>query len=51
VVVPNGFNDKGSPTSISFIGKLFDEGNLIALARAYQEATDWEEKVPPTFKD
>ncbi|MFM8914188.1 MAG: amidase [Flammeovirgaceae bacterium] len=51
VVVPNGYNDKGSPTSISFIGKLFDEGNLVALARAYQEATDWEDKVPPMFKD
>lgn len=51
VVVPNGFNEKGSPTSISFIGKLFDEGNLIAVARAYQEATEWEDKVPPLFKD
>ena len=51
VVVPNGFNDKGSPTSISFVGKLFEEGNLVALARAYQEATDWEDKVPPMFKD
>ncbi|MCA4899302.1 MAG: amidase [Bacteroidota bacterium] len=51
VVVPNGFNEKGSPTSISFIGKLFDEGNLIAVARAYQEASEWEDKVPPLFKD
>jgi Asp-tRNA(Asn)/Glu-tRNA(Gln) amidotransferase A subunit family amidase len=51
VVVPNGFNDKGSPTSISFIGKLFDEGNLVTIARAYQEATEWEDKVPPLFKD
>lgn len=51
VVVPNGFNERGSPTSISFIGKLFDEGNLIAVARAYQEATEWEDKVPPLFKD
>jgi Asp-tRNA(Asn)/Glu-tRNA(Gln) amidotransferase A subunit family amidase len=25
VVVPNGFNYKGSPTSISFLGKLFGE--------------------------
>jgi Asp-tRNA(Asn)/Glu-tRNA(Gln) amidotransferase A subunit family amidase len=51
VVVPNGFNDKGSPTSISFLGKLFGEASLIALARAYQEATEWENKVPPLFKD
>lgn len=51
LVIPNGFNEKGSPTSISFIGKLFDEGYLVALARAYQEATDWEDKVPGFFKD
>jgi Asp-tRNA(Asn)/Glu-tRNA(Gln) amidotransferase A subunit family amidase len=50
VVVPNGFNDKGSPTSISFLGKLFGEAAVISLARAYQEATEWEEKVPPNFK-
>lgn len=51
VVVPNGFNDKGSPTSISFIGNLFGEAGLISLAHAYQQATDWEDKVPPLFKD
>lgn len=50
VVMPNGFNDKGSPTSISFLGKLFGEAAVISLARAYQEATEWEEKVPPNFK-
>ena len=39
VVVPNGFNDKGTPTSISFLGKLYGEAAAISLARAYQEAT------------
>jgi Asp-tRNA(Asn)/Glu-tRNA(Gln) amidotransferase A subunit family amidase len=51
VVVPNGFNDKGGPTSISFLGKLFGEASLISLARAYQEATEWEDKAPPSFKN
>lgn len=50
VVVPNGFNDKGSPVSISFIGKLFGEAAIVALANAYQQASDWEDKVPPMFK-
>ena len=49
VVVPNGFTDQGSPTSISFLGKLFGEANVVALARAYQEATEWDEKMPPNF--
>lgn len=47
VVVPNGFNKEGSPTSISFVGQLFDEGKLLAAAKAYQGATDFYRKHPP----
>ncbi len=50
VVLPNGFSEKGTPTSISFIGRLFDEGRLIAFAKAYQDATEFHEKHPPLFK-
>ena len=49
VVVPNGFNDKGSPTSISFIGNLYHDGNVLAVAKAFQEASDWHKKYPPKF--
>jgi Asp-tRNA(Asn)/Glu-tRNA(Gln) amidotransferase A subunit family amidase len=48
--MPNGFNEKGSPTSISFIGKLFDEADLVMFANKVQEATEWDEKTPPFFK-
>ncbi|RLD87084.1 MAG: amidase [Bacteroidetes bacterium] len=49
VVVPNGFKDSGSPTSISFLGNLFDEGSILAVAAAYQEATSFNKKRPPSF--
>ena len=49
VVVPNGFNDTGSPTSISFIGNLYDEATLLAVAKAYQHATDFDEAHPQKF--
>ena len=49
VVVPNGFDDKGSPTSISFIGDLFDEATVLAVAKALQDATDFHLKKPPLF--
>ncbi|MDW7695390.1 amidase [Flammeovirgaceae bacterium SG7u.111] len=49
VVVPNGFNEKGSPTSISFLGNLFDEATILAFVKAYQDATDHDEKYPPLF--
>jgi Asp-tRNA(Asn)/Glu-tRNA(Gln) amidotransferase A subunit family amidase len=51
VVVPNGFNDRGGPTSISFIGKLFGEAAVVSLAHAYQQASEWEDMVPPLFKN
>ncbi|MFO0982213.1 MAG: amidase [Planctomycetota bacterium] len=47
VVLPNAADDKGRPTqSISFIGGLFEEGKALALARAYQEATDFHRRHP-----
>ncbi len=49
VVVPNGFKESGSPTSISFLGNLFDEGTILAVAAAYQEATGFNKKRPDLF--
>jgi Asp-tRNA(Asn)/Glu-tRNA(Gln) amidotransferase A subunit family amidase len=50
VVLPNGFSKNGTPTSITFIGRLFDEGRLIAFAKKYQDATDFNKKHPQMFK-
>ena len=49
VVLPNGFAEDGTPTSITFIGRLFDEGKLIAFAKKYQDATDFHMKHPEGF--
>jgi len=46
VVVPNGFDEKGSPTSISFIGGLYEEAKTLRVALAYQQATDFHTKHP-----
>ena len=46
VVVPNGFVG-GMPRSISFVGNLFDEARLLAVARAYQNVTPWHTEHPP----
>jgi len=51
VVVPHGFNEKGNPTSLTFIGKLFGEAEMLALARAYQNATEWHLKHPKEFME
>jgi len=49
VVLPNGFRENGTPTSITFNGKLFGEAQLLAVAKAYQDATGYHLKHPPLF--
>ncbi|MCF8262337.1 MAG: amidase [Melioribacteraceae bacterium] len=50
VVVPNGFSEEGTPTTFTFIGKLFDEGTILAIAKKYQDATGFQLKHPEQFK-
>ncbi len=48
VVVPNGFRPSdGTPTSITFMGRLYGETEVLAVARAYQEGTDFHLRRPP----
>ena len=46
IALPNGFTAAGLPTTITFMGQLYEEGKLLALAKAYQDATDFDEKHP-----
>jgi Asp-tRNA(Asn)/Glu-tRNA(Gln) amidotransferase A subunit family amidase len=48
VVLPNGYRSSdGTPTSITFTGRLFGESAVLAVARAYQKATDFHRRRPP----
>jgi Asp-tRNA(Asn)/Glu-tRNA(Gln) amidotransferase A subunit family amidase len=49
VVLPNGFTDEDSPHSITFMGDLFDEATVLAVARAYQQATDFHLQHPEGY--
>ncbi len=49
VIVPNGFDDENNPTSISFLGNLFDEATLLAFVKAYQDKTEFHLLQPPDF--
>ena len=51
VVLPNGFTDDGQPTSITFMGGLFDEGTLLGVAERYQQATDFHRQHPSYFSN
>ena len=51
VVVPNGFSgDPKTPKSITFTGRLMDEATILAVAKAYQDATYFHKNIPPGFK-
>ena len=44
--VPNGFLESGSPTNVTFYGRPFGEMEVIALAKAYQDAAGFHLKHP-----
>jgi Asp-tRNA(Asn)/Glu-tRNA(Gln) amidotransferase A subunit family amidase len=46
VSVPCGFTEGGLPMAIQFVGAAFDEGGILQLARAYEQATTWHERHP-----
>ncbi len=46
VAVPHGFNEKGQPTCLVFHGRVYGEAQMLALANAYQSATEWHLKHP-----
>ncbi|MFW6078323.1 MAG: amidase [Gemmatimonadota bacterium] len=48
-VVPHGFDDDDTPASISFVGRLWGDAEALAVAKAYQDATDIHERQPPLF--
>lgn len=49
VVLPNGFSQAGTPTSICFLGKLFGEADLLLVAKRYQDVTDFHKQHPKLF--
>lgn len=50
VVVPTGEDEEGNSTSITFIGKLFEDGKTLAVAKAFQDATGFHLKHPSLKK-
>ena len=49
VCMPVGFNQTGSPLSITLIGNLYDEATILAAAKAFQDKTEHNKKHPEKF--
>lgn len=48
--MPTGFTKQGLPTSITLLGNLYGEANLISVGKALQLNTGWEDVHPEKFK-
>ena len=48
VSIPCGFTAKGLPVGMMFTGRLFADGQVLEIAHAVQQATDWY-RTPPDF--
>jgi Asp-tRNA(Asn)/Glu-tRNA(Gln) amidotransferase A subunit family amidase len=48
--VPNGFLEIGSPTNVVFYGRPFGEMEVIALAKAYQDAAGFHLRKPTAIE-
>ncbi|HEV3200438.1 MAG TPA: amidase [Bryobacteraceae bacterium] len=51
ISLPCGFTKDGLPIGMQISGPHFGEMNVLALAHAYQEATDWHKRRPPLQPD
>ena len=46
IAVPNGFSERGLPTSLQFMGRAWEENTILAAARAWQSITDHHSRRP-----
>ena len=49
ICMPMGFNQRGLPQSVTFIGNLYDEASILEAAKAYQNKTEHHKKHPEKF--
>lgn len=49
IAVPNGLKSNGPPAGVMFSGHLYREGDLAALAQAWQELSGGGVPPPPLF--
>jgi len=46
IAVPNGFGERGLPTSLTLVGRAWGENDVLAAASAYQQRTHWHTRFP-----
>ena len=47
--IPCGFGARGRPVGLQIVGNYWQEARMLSAAHAFQQVTDWHERVPPGF--
>ncbi len=51
ITVPCGFTSDNLPVGLMIAGRPWAEGQVLALADAYEKATEWHKRLPPLAPD
>jgi aspartyl-tRNA(Asn)/glutamyl-tRNA(Gln) amidotransferase subunit A len=51
LTVPNGFTADGLPSGLQLIGRPYDEATILRIGWAYEQATDWHNRIPAGLRD
>ena len=51
ISIPCGFSKDGLPIGLMISGPRFSDGKVLALAHAYEKATEWHKRQPPLTAD
>jgi aspartyl-tRNA(Asn)/glutamyl-tRNA(Gln) amidotransferase subunit A len=46
--LPCGFSNDGLPIGLQIVGRPFDEATVLRVGHAYEQATEWHRRRPPT---
>ena len=50
LALPNGFTAEGLPISLQIACRGYEEALALRIGQAYQQATDWHERLPPAIE-
>ena len=51
LTLPCGYSNDGLPIGLQIAGAAYHEPVVLSLAFAYQQSTDWHQKIPPILRD
>ena len=51
LTVPNGYTGEGLPSGLQLIGRPYDEATVLRIGWAYEQATEWHNRLPSGLLD